>query len=241
MIDITRLKHLAPGTLCLIFFLSLAAADHPAQTRNSSLLLRQAETTARQIVQQFHTDLDFKRALDRNFVSDPKLRLLAMPFDDEEKWKQFDQPTRERTYVALMTFIHLWAEYTLIQHKLEVPPEIDRDKDLILISSNAPKTLAELNRGIAELEEVSNLYRKYFPKGVFESAQYRTSVGEIVTDAKTNHDNVPRIDKGNARFGIPETVSVYVVRPEAFDYYFIRENGAMKLFYVDILPNFKLF
>jgi hypothetical protein len=53
--------------------------------------------------------------------------------------------------------------------------------------------------------------------------------------------NVPRIEKGNAKFGIPESVPVYIVRPEAFDYYFIEEKGRMKLFYVNILPDFKLF
>jgi hypothetical protein len=31
------------------------------------------------------------------------------------------------------------------------------------------------------------------------------------------------------------------VRPEAFDYYFIEEKGRMKLFYINILPDFKLF
>ena len=63
----------------------------------------------------------------------------------------------------------------------------------------------------------------------------------MTTSSRLKIHNVPRIEKGNAKFGIPETVPVYVVRPEAFDYYFIREDGQMKLFYINILPNFKLF
>jgi len=240
----SRLKRLAPGAFCLIFFLALVAIGKPAQKRgHSSPLLRQAETTANQIMQQFHRDLDFKETFARNFVSDPKLRQRALAFDEEEKWKQFDLPTRERVYVSMMTFLHLWVEYMLIQKQQEVPTEIGQGKQpkLLEANSNPPQTIAELNQDILDLERASAIYRKYFPRGVFESAQYRDSIAESVREAKTFHHNVPRIEKGNAKFGIPETVPVYVVRPEVFDYYFIREKGAMKLFYVNILPNFKLF
>ena len=242
MTEPTRLKRLAPGTLCLLFCLGLPVSGKSIQTKtDSSAPLRQAEATAHQIVEQFHRDLDFKEIFARNFVTDPHLRQRIFSFDDEEKWKQFDLPTRQRVYVALMTFLHLWEEYLLIQKQNEMPPGIGRDKEPSLLSTNPPKTLPELNQAIAEVEAFSNIYRKQFPQGVFASEQYRASVAEAIKSARIYHHNVPRIEKGNAKFGIPEDVPVYVVRPEEFDYYFIRENGAMKLFYVDIFPNFRLF
>jgi hypothetical protein len=237
-----RLKRLAPGIVCLMVTLVLPVTGPTGQTRsNSSQQLRQAETAANQIVQQFHKDLDFKEAFARNFVAEPRLVQRVLAFDPEDKWGQFDLPTRKRFYVAMMTFVHLWLEYMLIQKQQDAPPEIDRDKAAHLFSASGPKTMADLNQAISDFEQLSTVYRKHFPSGIFESAQYHTSIAESIKSAKTNHHNVPRVEKGNAKFGIPETVPVYIVRPEEFDYYFIRENGAMKLFYVDILPNFKLF
>ena len=242
MIKPSRLKPLVPGTLCLLVCLGLPVNGKSIQTdTDSSAQLRQAEATASQIVAQFHRDLDFKDIFAQHFVTDPKLRHRIFFFDDEDKWKQFDLPTRERAYVALMTFLHLWEEYLLIQKQNDKPPGIDDNKEPALLSSSPPKTMAELNQAIADIEGYSNIYRKQFPKGIFESAQYRASIAEAIKSASTYHHNVPRIEKGNAKFGIPESVPVYVVRPEEFDYYFIRENGAMKLFHVDILPNLRLF
>src|SRR5690349_16491916 len=110
----SRLKSLAPGTLCLLICWGLTVSGKSIQTgTDSSAQLRQAEATANQIVQQFHRDLDFKEIFAGNFVTDPRLRRRIFSFDDETKWKQFDPPTRERVYVALMTFLHLWEEYLL--------------------------------------------------------------------------------------------------------------------------------
>lgn len=233
---------LIPTIICLFAIVILPAAGMAAPAQdNSSQLLRQAEATANKMVEQFHHDLDFKAVFADNFATDPKLTQRAFSLDEEEKWKQFDLPARKRAYVALMTFLHLWAEYMLIQTQQDVPPEIDRAPKPGLLDSKMPKTLAELDQDIRDVDQLSNAYRKFFPKGAFESAQYRNSIAKGVESARVNHHNVPRVEMGNSKFGIPENVPVYVVRPEAFDYYFIRENGAMKLFYVDIFPNMRLF
>lgn len=218
-----------------------ATAKQGATRRTS--MLRKAEIAANRIVERFHKTLDFSGIFADEFVTNPRLRALAVSFDAEDKWKQFDLPTRERVYVAMMTSLHLWGEYMLIQKEHDVPLEIDRlnPKPRLFTSSNPPQTLAELNQDIADLERTSAMYRKYFPDGVFQSEEYRENLRQGVQYAKSHSHNVPRIVKGNIRFGIPESVSVYVVRPEVFDYYFIEEKGTMKLFYVDFLPNFRLF
>jgi hypothetical protein len=204
--------------------------------------LRQAQAAANRIVERFHRTLDFDGIIADEFVTDAKLKGRALTFDDEDKWKKFDVATRERLYLAMMTWLHLWAEYMIIQKENDVPPELAKSTEPRVFShSGPPQTMAELNDDISEFQQMSAVYRKYFPPGVFQSAPYRESVKQQAEYVKSHANNVPRIEKGNAKFGIPESVPVYVVRPESFDYYFIEEKGGMKLFYVNILPDFRLF
>jgi hypothetical protein len=239
----SRCGYTATMILALMCTTAASIAAAPAQTAVSAdPKLRQAEAAANRIVERFHRTLRFDDMFAEEFVSDDQLKARALSLDDEEKWKQFDLPTRERLYVAMMTFLHLWADYQLIQKEHDLPPEFEKHPEPKLFShSPPPQNLVELNQDILELDQMSVVYRKYFPPGVFESARYRENIKPSAEYIKTLPRTVPRIEKGNAKFGIPETVSVYIVRPEAFDYYFIEEKGMMKLFYVNIMPDLNLF
>jgi hypothetical protein len=241
-----QMSHFGAKSAAIVIVVASVASivAKPAQTgRDRDPKLGQAEAAANRIVERFHQTLKFEGIFADELVSDPGLRTRALSFDDEENWKHFDVPTREHVYVAMMTWLHLWAEYMMIQKERDVPPEFEkRNREPKLFSySTLPQTMTELNQGISELEQMSSVYRKYFPAGIFESAQYRKSIKEGVEYVESHSRNVPRIEEGNSKFGIPESVPVYVVRPEAFDYYFIEEKGGMKLFYVNILPDFRLF
>jgi len=239
------------GTRCkpaLLLFIAAAvvpASAKPAQRPGQKTpLLRKAEAAANQIVETFHKTLDFAPVFADQFVSEPRLRARAVAVDDPSELKDFDTPTQERVYVAAMTFMHLWAEYMMIQKANDAPPEIDKMEqkpEWLFGSSKPPRDLEELNRGLVDIENVSALYRKYFSPEAFRSPTYLESVRHEQKRAKTYRHNVPRVERGNTKFGIPESVPVYVVRPELFDYYFVQEKGVMKLFYVNILPNFRLF
>jgi len=238
-----RLLRFRTAALLIIFLGAGTAIAKPAQRQSRSApMLDEAETAAQKIVERFHQTLDFGGIFAQQFVTEPRLRSRAVSIDEEDKWKQFDLPTRERIYVSMLTWLHLWSEYMLIQKENDEPPEIaNLPEPRFFSGANPPKTVSEVNAAILELENLSAVYRKYFSARVFQSAQYRESIRKEAEYAKSHSHNVPRVEKGNAKFGIPETVPVYVVRPEAFDYYFIRENGTMKLFYINILPNFRLF
>ena len=216
--------------------LSVISAHPMPQTTDAKLEL--AKATADRIVGRFHQTLDFKQIFAGDFVQNKTIRAKALSMDNGDQFSQFDMATHERVYVTFMTFLHLWGEYMLIQKENDVPPEIEKRGEPKLFShGNRPWTLSDLNQALVELESISAMYRKHFTDDVFRSARYHTSISEAVTSSRT----VPRIDHGNTKFGIPESVPVYVVRPEAFDYYFVEENGEMKLFYVNILPDFRLF
>jgi hypothetical protein len=232
------------AAVILILSLRLSLNAQPAQQNtNQSLKLQLAEASATRIVDRFHQTLDFKGIFADEFVTEPRLRAQALSLDDADKWKPFDIATRERVYVALMTFLHLWNEYQLVQKEHDVPPELEKQniEPRLLSNSNPPRTVAELNVEISQLERTSGLYRKYLSGGVFRSARYLQSISEGAAFAKEHAHNVPRVENGKSKFGIPDDVPVYVVRRETFDYYFVEEKGKMKLFYVNILPNFPLF
>jgi hypothetical protein len=242
-----QMSHFGAKSAALVIILAAvpAIAAKPVQTSmDRDPKLAQAEAAANRIVEHFHQTLKFDAVFfNDEFVSDPGLISRALSLDDEDKWKQFDVPTRERLYVAMMTWLHLWAEYPMIQKEHDVPPEFEkRNREPSLFSkSNPPRTISELNKDVAELEQMSAVYRKYFPSGIFQGEQYRKSIKQGVDYVESHSRNVPRIEKGNAKFGILGSVPVYIVRPEAFDYYFIEEKGGMKLFYVNIMPDFRLF
>ena len=225
-----------------------ALATQPSAKRNHpkrNPQLGRAEAAANQIVQTFHQTLDFAPVFAAQFVTEPKLRSRAITLDDPDKLANFDEPTHERVYVTALTFMHLWAEYMMIQKVNDVPPEYEKmdPKPEWLISSisNTPGNLQELNQGILDVEKVSALYRRYFSTASFRSPTYLASLKSERERARQFRHNIPRVEKGNPKFGIPESVPVYVVRPEMFDYYFIQEKGTMKLFYINVLPNMRLF
>ena len=217
-------------------------ANRRAQQRAQ---LRQAEVAANRIVRRFHETLDFSNIFADEFVTEPRLRALAVSFDDSDLRGRFDEPTKERMYVVTMTFLHLWAEYKMVQNVNEVPPDVQKTdpRPEWFDSSNvkAPSTLSELNQNLLEVEKASALYRRYLPPRVFSGPIYLENIRSERKAEKNNFAHIPRIEWGNKKFGIPVAVPVFVVRPEFFDYYFIREKGVMKLFYVNILPDFRLF
>src|SRR5437868_15476121 len=77
--------------------------------------LRRAEVVANRIIQRFHHTLDFSGIFAGEFVTEPGLRLRGVSFGDTEHLKRFDVATRERVFVALMTNLHLAAEFILVR------------------------------------------------------------------------------------------------------------------------------
>ena len=145
-----------------------------------------------------------------------------------------------------MTFMHLFAEYRLTSDK-EIPAEIEQAiSSSKIFSSSAndeekyPATVAEMDRTLAALDRASSLFRTYFAPGIFQSRTYLDNIAKERKRAKEYSHNVPRVECGNQKHGIKAHTPVYIVRRELFDYYFIEEKGAFKLFYVDLFPNFKL-
>ena len=226
------------------------AARRSAAQRNmlQKQKLAEAEAAADRLINRFHETLDFAPVFDESFVTEPNLRRRAVTFKgDSNLPPDISEPLAERAYAAILTYLHLFAEYKLIQDKQEVPPEVDRSPLVSKYFGQADsgkthfKTPEEVEEAIADMNQLSEMYRKHFSPDAFKSHLYRQGVAEEQQRARQYNHNVPRIEHGNVKFEISAQTPVYIVRREFFDYYFIEEQGAPKLFYVDILPNFKLF
>lgn len=214
-----------------------------AKSMSPKQKLARAEAAADRLIERFHETLDFGFVLNENFVIEPNLRKRALRFGEESNLPtDIGEPLAERTYVALMNYLNLFAEYKLIQDQQEVPPEIDSSP---LLKNFRQKTKmespAEVEQFIGNTNQLSEMYRKYFSPESFKSRLYRQNIAEEQERARQYHHNVPRIEHGNEKFEISAQTPVYVVRREFFDYYFIEEHGVPKLFFINILPNFKLF
>ena len=222
------------------------SADALQTTLSAGQKLKRAEVAADRLIERFHETLDFRAVLDESFVTEPELRKLALVFGEEaHKRAHYDEPLNERIFTSTMTFLHLYAESMLILD--EPPQEVEKAqaglKDCTIDNSHKsdPMTSAAMEQCLDKMDQVSTLLRKQFTPGVFQSSLYLKNIAEERTRAERNGHNVPRIEKGNEKFDISPETPVYITRREAFDYYFVEEKGAFKLFYVDILPNFKLF
>src|SRR5260370_245702 len=225
-----------------LFVQANGCENRPAANPDVDAGLREAESAANRIVQRFHETLDFGGIFADEFITEPRLRARGLSSGGPAPLKNFDLPTRERAYVATMTLLHLVEGYKMVQNVNEVPEEVEKfePKPAWLVSFSpqpAPRDLAEFNQELAQVEKISLLYRKYLPVTSFSGPVYFENIRQERKSEKNNFINIPRVERGNEKFGIPESVPVYIVRPEYFDYYFVREKGVMKLFFVNILPD----
>ena len=214
----------------------------PVPDPNVKENLHDAEIAAQRVVQRFHETLDFTGIFSDEFVTEPKLCARMVSFGDAGMLQRFDMATNERLFVAATTSMNLAPAYRVGQDVNEVPPEIKNVNQPKLVESNPvmPRDLTELNQTLAELENISAIYRRYLPTTIFSSPVYLENTRREREDEKKHH-RVPRVEWGNKNLGIPADVPVYVVRPEFSDYYFIREKGKMKMFAINLSPDFRWF
>ena len=258
-IKVMRCYRARPFQILLIFVLAASAnapvvarrrpcasAEALQTTLSAVQKLKRAEVAADRLIERFHETLDFRTVLDESFVTEPELRKLALVFGQEaHKRAHYDEPLNERIFTSTMTFLHLYAESMMIMD--EPPQEVEKAqaglKDCTIDNSHKsdPMTSAAMEQCLDKMDQVSTLLRKQFTPGIFESRLYLKNIADERSRAERNGHNVPRIEKGNEKFDISPETPVYIIRRESFDYYFIEEKGAFRLFYVDILPNFKLF
>ncbi|MGA9995317.1 MAG: hypothetical protein WBP93_07885 [Pyrinomonadaceae bacterium] len=213
-----------------------------SMSRKQKLAL--AEAAADRIIMRFHETLDFTSILNESFVREPRLRRRAVIIDESSFPADISLPLAERAYAAFMTYFHLFAEYRMIQDQQEVPPEVERSQ-LLSKNMNGEKThlksTAEVEEFIADMNQLSEMYRKHFSPEAFKSGLYKRNIAEEMERSKHESHDVPRIEDGNREFDISAQTPVYIVRREYFDYYFIEEQGVPRLFTINVLPNFKLF
>ncbi len=201
---------------------------------------RRIEEAADRFVRRFRETLDFGAVFDEMFVADAVQRLRKAGFFrsmniSPQLVERLDDATLERTYKAFMSYYYLKAAYDLGVGKGEsTPPEvaavIKASKFSNLLSDEGSgdaiiTTREEVEQFVADLNNIAALYKKHLPQSVFDSTTYKASLTAINKD---KHSQV-KVRNGYEDFGVEEGTKVYAVEQDIFIFFFIEENGKLKV------------
>lgn len=207
------------------------------------------EAAADYFVKRFSETLNFGIVFAETSVPDAIQRLKLAGFFkginiNQKLVEQLDDSSLKRSYFAYMSFYYLKAVYDL---SIRCPKTNDSQTDsctpldvIKIISASRYQNLLsnegsgegpevttskELEDYIADLNKIASLYRKHLPDKAFDSSIYKANVKRL-NDYKSSPY---RVECGLPEFGVDENVKVYVVEKDIFIFFFIEQNGEMKV------------
>jgi hypothetical protein len=199
-------------------------------------------------IARFRETLDFGVLFDEAFVADSIQRLRKAGFFKSmnispELIEHLDDPALERAYKAFMNFYYLKSAYDLSARPIKgneqegdppPPPEVTatvkESKYLSVLlaggSNDVPyaRTRGELDEFIADLDKVAAFYKRHLPRDFFRSPIYKENLKVI-----NGQEPVPRIKDGYESFGVKKGTKVYQLEKDIFNFFFIEENGGIKV------------
>ena len=136
--------------------------------------------------------------------------------------------------MAFWNMYYLFDEYRLAyetpDEDLKYPPEIESAlKEYRKLKLNPKRMIrAKVLEFAAKANYVSSLFRKYLTPEVFKSARYQENLKR--TEDSYNEDSKRfRISKGFPEYFVADEVEVYRLRRGIFDFYFVEEEGKLKV------------
>jgi hypothetical protein len=201
--------------------------------------LKLARIAADRFVERFAQTQDFKVAWKEFHMSDISCTIKTNGFFSLDDYRRLNLEDEliERFYVAVMNYYYLKAVHDVHFAPLnsEFSEEEITPKEILLAEKNStyvktnakePDSAAEAEQMIVEMRRFAKLYRKYTPRNVMRSPAWRAKVapfeGEDVPDSR-------RIMNGRSDFCVPDNVKIYIVQRGIFYFYFVEENGSMRV------------
>jgi hypothetical protein len=200
---------------------------------------RNVSKSANQFIELFHRTLDFGAGFDKLFLPNTVEKMREINFFqsfglNSELEATADKIVLENFYKANMNYYYLNGLYGLSKDGNEIPSEIlkdikstkfankilNADRDDIVIS-----TTDEIKQFTAELNSLANLYRKYIPKGIFNSKMYKTKLKKLTIKQSPSL----QILDGYDDFKIKKGTKVYYMEKDLFIFYFVKQNGKFKV------------
>lgn len=201
--------------------------------------LELARIAADRFVERFAQSRDFEAAWKEFHMSDISCTIRTNGFfnPDEYRRLKLEDELLERFYIAIMNYYYLKAVHDIHFAALDsefseeeiTPKEIrvsEKKATYVKTNGKEPHSAPEIEEMIVELRRFAKLYRRYTPRNVMKSPAWRAKA------ARFEEKDVPdsqRILNGDSQFGIPDTVKVYTVQRGIFYFYFVKENGSMKV------------
>jgi hypothetical protein len=136
---------------------------------------------------------------------------------------------------AFFAFWNMWYsndEYRLCFKEsegfdLKEPPELASLGDNPGLNEKR-MSRSQVERFVSWSKGVALVYRKYLTAGVFDSPRYQKNLA----NHHAIHDEYEkrfRITSGMSNFDVPDSTPVYYLRRGIFEFYFIEENGKLKV------------
>jgi TonB family protein len=205
--------------------------------------LRRVEETADRFIQRWHETLDLNVLFDEMYVTNAKQRrqnaylfnevykLITRSGIQPKVGKGIDEAVMKAGFMAFWNMFYLDSEYKLAfwrpGERVKLPTEIveaQQERDKIELSKTE-MTLKPIKEYIAKADHLSSLYRKYLSRGVFESPTYKANL-----ERSLEWKNLSlRIMRGFVHRGVKDNVKVYSIQRGVFPFYFIEEEGKLKV------------
>jgi hypothetical protein len=229
---IARSSHI----LLLAFLGVLTTAQTVSATVSAKLKQKAAEEYADRIMRRFYETLDFGVIYREMFVSEPlksrEVRSIFRGIAMHQRLERapaptFDLAAMERAYIAKRNFDFLTSarHFTYDGDEEAFKKEAERmilQYYMPMQSPNFPTlTSEELDSHFtANLNHLSEFWRKFVVKGNFGSDSYRQRISLFQESRTPERDFVKQIGLGK---------KIYVVRRERLYLYFVEEHGKLKM------------
>lgn len=201
---------------------------------------RRVEEAADRFIQRWHQTLDMNILFDELYVSNPKQRQLnARMFYGVYKFlsasvgpavdRDVDETLMRDAFFAFWNLFYLSDEYQLAYQKPD-PPEIEKQPMESRRTALDAKRMSrrQVEQYIDKTRTFLPLYRKYLPPEVFKTQRYTDNL-KRQEESRSEDEKPFRIAPGFPEFGVPNDVEVYYLRKGVFEFYFIEENGKLKV------------
>ena len=209
---------------------------------------RRVEEAADRFIQRWHQTLDLHALFDEMYVSNPMQRQMngrlfrgVYQFLSASAWspgvdKDVDDQLLQEAFFAFWSYYYMNDEYRLVhqsseREELAEPPELKQKQGSEHRLPKLPEkrmTRADVVRLRDGFIGLAAVYRKYLPTDSFKSTTYLENLRRLEAEESEFRKRF-KIEPGFPGFGVPDNVEVYYLQKGVFRFYFIEEEGKLKV------------
>ena len=204
-------------------------------------MLQRAERVADRFVKRFRQTLDFGVVWKEFHSSNPVCAYRSNGFFSKNELEELKPPiaSLEKLYLAVSNYYYLKGAYLLTVARMYPDSKLSEDDFLprkVLLAERRvfpddndsvdPSSLKEIDALAAQFDELSRLYRKYMPRNVMRTGVWRANIKWLVNRG----GGIVHLGISNGHEDcVPSQNKVYIVDRGLFYFYFVDEDGEMRV------------